>query len=645
MSTETSANVQTPVGCTLSQYSEIKRLPIVFLRQLGLTDAPGLSPPAVRIPYLDPAGAEIAVRFRLAMGKADGSARRFRWTTGSKPCPYGLWRLDGARSVGCVVLVEGESDAQTLWYCGIPALGIPGAATWKDAWAQYMDGIPTIHVVIEADRGGETLLKRIAGSALRDKVRLIRQEGAKDPSELYVQEPESFLRRWGALEVASAPLKDELKAEIQSRAKEARKACAELLSERNLLARFARELEESGVVGEAHIAQLVYLCLTTRVFDRPVSAVLKGPSSAGKSYLLEGVLKFFPPRSYFVRSSMSEHALIYSKEPLAHRFLVLYEAQGLRPGAEERGNILAMVVRSLLSEGRIKYETVIKTERGPEGRLIEREGPTGLLMTTTAVRLHPENETRTLSITVKDTQEQTRAVMRVQARGGRAVANLEQWHALQETLESEDHRVAIPFAAALAELVPPVAVRMRRDFEVILGLIRAHALLHCSNRGRDETGQILAEIDDYSAVRSLVADLVAEAAEVTVSKTIRQTVEAVSRVISGGATEVTVVAIARELKLDSSSAWRRVQAAIQRGFLRNNEDRPRQAARIVLADPLPEQLVLLPSAEAVRDFCDCMIAGETQGDCVSKPTNSSTCEANAFGSQPDGGGVEVGSHD
>lgn len=645
MPADTPANVQTPAGCTLKQYSETKRLPVDYLRQLGLTDAARLSPPAVRIPYLDPAGAEIAVRFRLAMGKADGSARQFRWTTGSKPCPYGLWRLDGARSAGCVVLVEGESDAQTLWYCGIPALGIPGAATWKDAWAEYLDGIPTIHVVIEADRGGETLLRRIAGSALRDKVRLIRPEGAKDPSELYVQEPESFLRRWGALEAASAPLKDELKAEIQSHAKEARKTCAELFSEGNLLARFARELEESGVVGEAHIAQLVYLCLTTRVFDRPVSAVLKGPSSAGKSYLLEGVLKFFPPRSYFVRSSMSEHALIYSKEPLAHRFLVVYEAQGLRPGAEERGNILAMVVRSLLSEGRIKYETVIKTERGPEGRLIEREGPTGLLMTTTAVRLHPENETRTLSITVKDTQEQTRAVMRVQARGGRAVANLEQWHALQETLESEDPRVAIPFAPALAELVPPVAVRMRRDFEVILGLIRAHALLHSSHRGRDETGQILAEIDDYSAVRALVADLVAEAAEVTVSKTIRQTVEAVSRIISGGATEVTVVAIARELKLDSSSTWRRVQAAIQRGFLRNNEDRPRQAARIVLADPLPEQLVLLPTAEAVRDFCDCMIAAEAQGDCVPKPTDSSTGEANAFGSELDGGGVEVGSHD
>ena len=44
-------------------------------------------------------------------------------------------------------------------------------------------------------------------------------------------------------------------------------------------------------------------------------------------------------------------------------------------------------------------------------RLIEREGPTGLIVTTTAVKLHRENETRLLSLTVTDTQDQTRAVM------------------------------------------------------------------------------------------------------------------------------------------------------------------------------------------------------------------------------------------
>ncbi len=48
-------------------------------------------------------------------------------------------------------------------------------------------------------------------------------------------------------------------------------------------------------------------------------------------------------------------------------------------------------------------------------RLIEREGPTGLIVTTTQVGLHPENETRLLSVPANDTPEQTAAILRMLA--------------------------------------------------------------------------------------------------------------------------------------------------------------------------------------------------------------------------------------
>jgi hypothetical protein len=102
---------------------------------------------------------------------------------------------------------------------------------------------------------------------------------------------------------------------------------------------------------------------------------------------------------YHALSAMSERALAYSEEPLVHRFLVLYEAAGLR------SDFTSYLLRSLLSEGRVRYETVEKTPDGLRSRVIEREGPTGLLVTTTAIGLHPENETRLLSITVTDTPD------------------------------------------------------------------------------------------------------------------------------------------------------------------------------------------------------------------------------------------------
>jgi hypothetical protein len=236
-------------------------------------------------------------------------------------------------------------------------------------------------------------------------------------------------------------------------------------------------------------------------------------------------------------------------------------------------------------------------------RLIEREGPTGLIVTTTSIKLHPENETRLLSLTVTDTQDQPRAVMAALAEeAGEAGPNFEPWHALQIWLESAEHCVSIPYAKKLAELIPPVAVRLRRDFGALLNLVRAHALLHQATRERDAEGRIVATIvDDYTVVRELVADLVSEGIEVTVPKTVRETVEAVKRLRKASSGEpVTVVELARELKLDRSAVSRRVRNAKDRGYLRDLEDNPRKPSRLILGDDLPDDLEILPTPEDVR---------------------------------------------
>ena len=50
--------------------------------------------------------------------------QRFMWKKGSKTILYGLWKLKEFKE-DYIVLVEGESDAQTLWYYGVQALGVP----------------------------------------------------------------------------------------------------------------------------------------------------------------------------------------------------------------------------------------------------------------------------------------------------------------------------------------------------------------------------------------------------------------------------------------------------------------------------------------------------------------------------------------
>jgi hypothetical protein len=305
-----------------------------------------------------------------------------------------------------VALVEGESDCHTLWFYGIPALGIPGATNWReDRDAAHLDGIDTIYVVVEPDRGGDALREWLGRSSIRHRAKLVRLP-TKDPSALHLEGSEDFLKRWHIACDSAIPW---TQAEAESGAAEradAWKLCGRLASKADIFDDLNNTLSVLGLVGERRTAKLVYLAVTSRLLDRPVSIAVKGPSSGGKSFVVESTLRLFPTEAFYALSAMSDRALAYSSEPLQHRHLVIYEAAGM---ASEFATYL---IRTLLSEGRLRYETVEKTKDGLTPRLIEREGPTGLIVTTTSLRLHPENETRMLSLSITDTQNQTAAVFR-----------------------------------------------------------------------------------------------------------------------------------------------------------------------------------------------------------------------------------------
>jgi hypothetical protein len=382
------------------------------------------------------------------------------------------------------------------------------------------------------------------------------------------------------------------------------------------------DLERNGLVGEQRAAQLIYLVLTSNLLDRPLCAVVKGPSSTGKSFITGRVLSLFPASAFYRLSGMSERALAYGKEPLVHRTLVIEEAAGLTSG------IGAYLLRSLISEGHLRYETV---EHGGDGglkpRVIERQGPTGLLVTTTALNLDAELETRLFSIPITDSAEHTRSVMgaiAAEAVGAQKGAPLDvgPWHQLQNWLaEPEEFRVVVPYAGALANAIPPIGVRLRRDFGALLSLIKTHAILHQCQRVRDEQGRIVATADDYAAIYELVADLFSTGVEASVPATVRETVEVVKKLKkspawSGGVPQSEVKKI---LGLDKGTVSRRIGHAIGLGYLLNEEERQGRPARLILGDPLPDEVEVLPRPELFVDD-GCSVAASPEGQGVSEPS-------------------------
>ena len=591
-----SKNRETVKPCTLEAYAEAKGLPIEFLKDLGLRTINYIDRPALRMPYLNEQGSEeVCVRFRVALE----AKPKVKTKKGDKHRLYGLWRLEQAREAGYVLLVEGESDCHTLWYRGFPAVGIPGANNWRNEWADHLAGVEKIYTVIEPDAAGESLWERLAASPIRERLYRLAPKNYKDVSELHLADPERFRGRLESALARAVAWLDIAETEAQERSRVAWTRCEELARQEHILDAFARDLKLCGVAGKAKVGQILYLALNSRhlATKQLVNVAVKGPSSAGKSFVVEKVLGFLPEDAYHFLTSMSERALAYSEESLAHRFLVLAEAAGMS------GEFATYLIRSLLSEGRLRYETVEKTSEGIKPRLIEREGPTGLIATTTRIKLHGENETRMLTVRVDDSPEHTREILEALADEDAKPVNLERWHALQEWIAGGERRVTIPYAPKLAKEIPTVAVRLRRDFGAILNLIRSHALVHRATRERDDQGRIIATLEDYGVVRELVADLISEGVEATVPKTVRETVAAVERLVGDeDGDAVTMVKVGRELKLDKNPTYQRVQRAIEGGYLKNLEDRKGRPARLVVGDPMPEDQPILPEPETLRGF-------------------------------------------
>lgn len=600
-------------GLTLDQYSEAKKLPTEFLQSLLITQRNSQKRPHLVIPYLDEEEHETATRKRLSLS----GNNRFFWRKGSRLIPYGLWRLkeplhdctEKGDHCNVIFLVEGESDAHTLWFYGINALGIPGATNWRPEWKRFVTG-KEVFVWQEPDEAGEQFIKKIGKDIPEIKI-IHPPQGRKDISECHIA-GDDIPKLIEQLIDSAVPFSDIQNKENQE---ELRKISisAESILRSDVLEEVIQQLRSLGAVGEEKNLKIIYLALTSRILDQPISLALKGISSGGKSKILKTVLNLFPESAYYLISSMSDKALYYSDECFIHRFLIIYENAGVD------SDFVSYVIRSLLSEGRVRHITVEKTDSGMQIRELDKEGPTGFITTTTAISLHPENETRLLSLAIADDPDQTKKILMRIADSAMGEITLpavpESFLAFQMWLERIGVKdVIIPFAHVLAELTAPAAVRIRRDFTLVINLIKTCAIMYQKQRSFDEYGRIIASLEDYRVVFDLVSDLINEGAERSVKPIIRETVDAVSRLLhSEGSSKsndpisyhdpknVEITALAKELGLDSSSTHRRVKQAISNGYLENLETRDRFRARIILGQKMPEDRSILPSPGEVEN--------------------------------------------
>jgi DNA primase len=292
-----------------------------------------------------------------------------------------------------------------------------------------------------------------------------------------------------------------------------RDAALALLKRSDLIERIAADFSRCGIVGETTNALVGYLAAVSRKLDRPLALLIQSTSAAGKSSLLDAVLRFVPEEERIAYSAMTGQSLFYMGEmDLKHKILAIAE--------EEGAHRASYALKLLQSEGEL---TIASTSKNPEtGKLVTDEyrveGPVMIALTTTAADIDEELLNRCLVLSVDEGRAQTAAIHAAQ-RQRRTLAGLQakveraQLLRLHQNAQRLLQPLAVvnPYAQHLTFLDD--RTRTRRDHEKYLTLIDAIALLHQHQRpiqstaGAQPLKYIEATLEDIALANRLAHDV------------------------------------------------------------------------------------------------------------------------------------------
>jgi hypothetical protein len=194
---------------------------------------------------------------------------------------------------------------------------------------------------------------------------------------------------------ATAEMTAEGKSQIERKAR--------ALLESSEIFKFLRKaLRRAGLVGEVRNGLVLFIVAISALLDRPLNAIVKGSSSAGKNYLVGRALRLLPKEAFREITSSSKTAWNYGRDDFRHAIVYL----------QERNDAAGAVhpVRLLISEQKL-IRTVTVNENGVRAsKTFVAEGPIASISTTTRDRIEVDDENRHISLWMDESQKQTRKI-------------------------------------------------------------------------------------------------------------------------------------------------------------------------------------------------------------------------------------------
>lgn len=290
------------------------------------------------------------------------------------------------------------------------------------------------------------------------------------------------IQKQGAEEVVIAPLTSEQESAAVAR-----------LRAPGLMAWTQERLSASGLIGEEKNRMILYVAMTSRLLESPISVFCMARSGVGKSYLQERVAACMPEHSKLENTQFTENSFYYfGRRELSHMIVLIEDMDGAQ-------NVL-FPIRELQSKKRISKTVTEKDRNGKmKTRTIVVEGPVCVIGSTTQESLYEDNANRSITIHLDDSPEQdarvnahTQAIDAAQVDGEAQRRAQEELQHMQRMLKPI--KVVNPYAPLIT--LPSEVFKPRRTLGLLLGFIKAITFYHQQQREEradEATGEVFIE--------------------------------------------------------------------------------------------------------------------------------------------------------
>jgi predicted transcriptional regulator len=287
------------------------------------------------------------------------------------------------------------------------------------------------------------------------------------------------------------------------------KQAVTFLKKPNLLKRTNEFIGKSGVIGEEHNRQTMYLIFTSRKTNNPLHCISLGSSGTGKTHLQSKVSELIPEEDKVEITVLSANAFYYfNRTELQHKLILIEDLDG----AES----VLYPLRELQTKKRITKTVVHKDTKGTTRTIhLTVEGPVSVAGCTTQESIYEDNSNRSFLLYIDESAEQDQKIMDYQRLISAGKVNEDEEYKAQELLKNVQRllkpiKVINPFAEYLQ--LPKSVFKPRRTNSHYLQFIEAitfYKQYQRESKVDTQTGEIYIEttIEDIQEANELIIDV------------------------------------------------------------------------------------------------------------------------------------------